>query len=53
MILQLCVLMALPKERGSIPRPHTAAHNYLSLQFQGTEQPHTGIRAGKTLMLRK
>jgi hypothetical protein len=30
-------LIALPGDVGSIPSPHMAAHNCLSLQFLGTD----------------
>ena len=39
----LRALVALPEDWGSIPSTHRAAHNFLSFQFQGTQQLHTDI----------
>jgi hypothetical protein len=39
MALQLGTLAVLPKDLGSIPSTHIAAHNHLKLKFQGIQCP--------------
>lgn len=39
MTQRLRVMAALAEDRGSISSTHVAAHNYLSLQFQGSWRP--------------
>jgi hypothetical protein len=44
MVQLLRALAALPKDPGSIPRTHTAAHNCLELQFQGIQHTHEDLQ---------
>ena len=46
----LKALTALREDPGSVLSTYTAAHNYLKLQFQGIQHPHTDIHEGRAPM---